>query len=283
MASDIVYLHTLLVYQVFIRATSYRSTLRCVTPRGRPRSVYRGDVERRFSESCDKMAKWPWRSTSMTLVFNTSQDILKMHVGCKFGDSCSNPLQLIAQTSQKFLEFWVKTAKMTLKVKVNDPYFRVGRNGQTVETTTKPARHAARTWRSPARSLARNPISIPCQPSHASGIDQWGVGVRNVSMREVVTHTAWWQCGLLFDPHCVVTSYKMTSSMLNHFRLHGHNPRLSINVVTKNCRVCLRIVKMAAPLRVHSFFFPSAYNDTVDNLSKYNKTILQNIMSISVM
>ena len=37
----------------------------------------------------------------------------------------------------------------------------------------------------------------------------------------------------------------MTSLMLNHFRLHGHNPKLSINVVTKNCRVWLRIVKMA--------------------------------------
>ena len=59
--------------------------------------------------------------------------------------------------------------------------------------------------------------------------------------------------------------------MLNHFRLHGHNPKLSINVITKNCRVCSRIVKMAAPFRVHSFFFPSAYipNPRYDSKCEY--------------
>ena len=73
------------------------------------------------------------------------------------------------------------------------------KNGQTVETTTKPARHAARTWWSPARSLARNPTSIPCQPN----------GINEESCQECFSargdHTHW-QCELLFDPHCAVTS-----------------------------------------------------------------------------
>ena len=48
---------------------------------------------------------------------------------------------------------------------MNWPSMSPRRNGQTVETTTKPACHAVRSWRSPARNLARNLTSIPCQPS----------------------------------------------------------------------------------------------------------------------
>ena len=48
------------------------------------------------------MAKWPWRSRSMTSIFNTSTSWgnPKMHIWCKFLDSSSNPLQVIMQTSQ---------------------------------------------------------------------------------------------------------------------------------------------------------------------------------------
>ena len=35
------------------------------------------------------MAKWPWRSKSMTPIFNTSRKNPKMHNWCKFGDSSS--------------------------------------------------------------------------------------------------------------------------------------------------------------------------------------------------
>ena len=45
------------------------------------------------------MAKWPWRSKSMTPIFNTSQEILKMHIWCIFGDSSSNLLQVIPQAN----------------------------------------------------------------------------------------------------------------------------------------------------------------------------------------
>ena len=46
------------------------------------------------------MAKWPWRSRSMTPIFNTTGENPKMHIWCKFDDSTSKPWQVIAWTSQ---------------------------------------------------------------------------------------------------------------------------------------------------------------------------------------
>ena len=91
-------------------------------PFGQPRSVCKSNTECRFLESWDEMAKWPWKSMSMIPIFNTctSQQNLNVHIWCKFVDSSSNPLQLSYCTDKpNFLEFWVKMAKMTLKVKVN--------------------------------------------------------------------------------------------------------------------------------------------------------------------
>ena len=84
----------------------------------------------------------------MTSIFNTSWEYHRMHVWCKFGDCSPSLWRVIARTSQialpclvqiwrlypkfkmtyradkpNFLEFWVKMAKMTLNVKVNDPIF----------------------------------------------------------------------------------------------------------------------------------------------------------------
>ena len=62
----------------------------------------------------------------MTLIFNTSWEYTRMHVCWKFGDSSPNLWRVIARTfpdKPYFLEIWVKKVKMTLKVKVNDPYF----------------------------------------------------------------------------------------------------------------------------------------------------------------
>ena len=47
-----------------------------------------------------EMAKWPWRSRSMTSILNTSWENTNMHSWCKFGDSSSNPLKVITKTSQ---------------------------------------------------------------------------------------------------------------------------------------------------------------------------------------
>ena len=73
----------------------HKSTLGSVTLLGRPRSVSKNDVECRFLESWDEMAKWPWRLRSMTPVLNISQENLKVHIWCKFCDSSSSPLQVI--------------------------------------------------------------------------------------------------------------------------------------------------------------------------------------------
>ena len=77
-----------------------RTHLGCVTPLGRPRSVYKSDVEWRVLELWGEMAKWPWRSRSMTPIFNTGWDKPKMHIWWKFGDSSSNPLKSIVWNSQ---------------------------------------------------------------------------------------------------------------------------------------------------------------------------------------
>ena len=43
---------------------------------------------------------WPWRSRSMTSIFNTSWEYPMMHVWGKFGDSSPNLWRVIVRTSQ---------------------------------------------------------------------------------------------------------------------------------------------------------------------------------------
>ena len=64
------------------------------------RSAYASDVERRFLAFWVDLDKWPWRSMSMSPIFNTSSDNLKMHIWGKFSGSSSNPLQVIAWARQ---------------------------------------------------------------------------------------------------------------------------------------------------------------------------------------
>ena len=75
-----------------------KCTLRCVIPLGRPKSVYKGNVEMPLLGF--EMAVWPWWSRLMTPVCYTSQANLQMHIWRKFGDSSSNPCQVIVRTSQ---------------------------------------------------------------------------------------------------------------------------------------------------------------------------------------
>ena len=71
-----------------------RACMGCITPLRRPRSMYKNAVY------WVEMAKWPWKSRSMTSIFNNIWENPRMHIWCKFGDSSSNLLQFIAQTSQ---------------------------------------------------------------------------------------------------------------------------------------------------------------------------------------
>ena len=95
-----------------------KSALGHTTPLGRPRSVYKSDIDRRF---WDKIAKWLWRSRSMPPVFHTSQKISKFTVGANL---VFKSITSYCPDKSNFLEFWVKMAKMTLKFKFNDIYFR---------------------------------------------------------------------------------------------------------------------------------------------------------------
>ena len=58
------------------------------------------------------------------MIFNTSQEALKMHIWCKFGGFQLKSIMIYCADKLNFQEFWVKMAKMTLKVKINDPYFQ---------------------------------------------------------------------------------------------------------------------------------------------------------------
>ena len=69
----------------------------------RPRSVYKSGVERCLLEFWVDMARWPWRSWSMTRIFNTGWENPKIHIWCKFGDSSSTVLQLITREKPNFL------------------------------------------------------------------------------------------------------------------------------------------------------------------------------------
>ena len=87
--------------------------MRRVTPLSRSRSVYKNDVERRFLESWDEMAKWLWRSRSMSPVFNTSQKNIKMHIWCK--------LVILAQILYTLLRRQTKFPRILSQNGQNDP------------------------------------------------------------------------------------------------------------------------------------------------------------------
>ena len=67
----------------------------------------------------NSMSKWH--------AFENTREYPRMNVWCKFDDSSPNLLLcywVIVLTSWNVPEFLVKMAKMTLKVQVNDPYFK---------------------------------------------------------------------------------------------------------------------------------------------------------------
>ena len=100
-----------------------KSTLRRATSIGRPRSVYKSDVERIFLKFLVEMAKdlegqgqWPPFSIPAKLIER-----------CKFRANLVILAEIHSSACadmQNFLEFWVKIVKVTLKVKVNDPHFQ---------------------------------------------------------------------------------------------------------------------------------------------------------------
>ena len=56
------------------------------------------------SNSESKWPKWPWRSRSMTALFNTSWEYSLMHFWCKFGDPSSNLWQVTVQFTDRQMD-----------------------------------------------------------------------------------------------------------------------------------------------------------------------------------
>ena len=48
------------------------------------------------------MIKWPWRSRSMTSIFNINREYHRMHAWCKFGDSSPNLGRVISRRQAEF-------------------------------------------------------------------------------------------------------------------------------------------------------------------------------------
>ena len=107
------------IWKYHLLFPSHNSTLGHVTPLGQPRSVYRVMLN---TISWNPEMKWPndlecdrhWPPLPVKRIWR-----------CLFG---ANPLQVMAWTNTvdkpNLLEFWVKMAKITLKVTVNDLYFK---------------------------------------------------------------------------------------------------------------------------------------------------------------
>ena len=75
-----------------------RARLGRVAPLGRPRSVYKSNVECSFLSRNDGQTTLKVKVNDP--ISNTTWENPKMHIWCKCGDSCSNPLPVIMQRSQ---------------------------------------------------------------------------------------------------------------------------------------------------------------------------------------
>ena len=100
-----------------------KSTLGRAILLDRPGSVYKRDVECRFVESWFEMFKWPWRSRSMTPYSTPVKGIPDAHLVQIWWFQLKS-ISSYCGDKPNFLDFWDKMPKMTLKVNVNDPYFR---------------------------------------------------------------------------------------------------------------------------------------------------------------
>ena len=69
--------------------------------------------------------KWPWRSRSISTIFNWGVKDPKIHIWCKFGDPSSKPRRVIARTSP-FLSIWTVLAPNDLEGQGQSTPFSIG-------------------------------------------------------------------------------------------------------------------------------------------------------------
>ena len=121
---------TILLSNIFwLKFVSYprdihtRARLGRVAPLGRPRSVYMSDIECRFVSRNGQMAlKVKVNAFHFQYHLRESQDAYLMLIW--WFELKSMKSYRAGKPKFKFVEYWVKMAKMTLKVKVNDPHFQ---------------------------------------------------------------------------------------------------------------------------------------------------------------
>ena len=109
------------VYQPWNSLCITRACLRCAAPLDRPRSVYKSDVECRFvSQNGQMTLKVMVNASHFQFQLRESQDAYLVQIWWFWLKS----IKSYCADKSKFLEFLVKMAKMTLKVKVNDFHFQ---------------------------------------------------------------------------------------------------------------------------------------------------------------
>ena len=101
-----------------------RARLGRVTPLDRPRSIYKSEVEGCFSEFWVNIAKFTLKvnvnDPHFQYLLRESQDEYLVQIWWFLLKSVAS----YCADKPNFLEFWVKTAKMNMKIRVNDPYFQ---------------------------------------------------------------------------------------------------------------------------------------------------------------
>ena len=107
------------------------------TPLGRPRSVDKNNAKHRFLKFWVKMANWPWRSRSMTPIFNTSWENPKMYFGanlvilnqihCKLLHGKAKYPRILSQNGQNDLQRYGQWPQFSIPTK-STPGYMFGAN-----------------------------------------------------------------------------------------------------------------------------------------------------------
>ena len=75
--------------------------------------------------------KWPWRSSSIDMIFERNRKCPKMHIWCKFGDPSSKRQWVIARTSSTYRRTDGRTDRRTRATTI--PLGQIGRGVKTGE------------------------------------------------------------------------------------------------------------------------------------------------------
>ena len=104
-------------------------------------------TSRSFLSSESKWPKWPWRSRSMTSMFNTSREYPRVHVWCKFGDSSPNLWRVMARINRIFYNSETKWPKWPWRSRSMTPIFKTNRECLMIHVWCKFGDSSSNLWR----------------------------------------------------------------------------------------------------------------------------------------